>query len=1137
MSLSECLACGFENRPEALFCGACGSRLGRPCPSCGTIAAPGLIFCTSCGARVEEARASEPLAEERKIVSVLFADLVGFTGRAEQLDPEDVRGLLAPYYARLREELERYGGTVEKFIGDAVMALFGAPLAHEDDPERAVRAGFAVRDAIGELNAADPELGLHSRIAVTTGEAVISVRARPHEGEGMAAGDVVNTCSRLQALAPVDGILVDETTYRATEHAIEYREAAPVRPKGKAASILVWEAIAPRARLGVDIAFRGRAPLVGRAHELDVLHDALTRVQRERSPQLVTLVGAPGIGKSRLLFELTAVIDSQPDLVTWRQGRSLPYGEGLSLWALGEMVKSQAGILETDSADDTETKLVRAVATALPDGREADWVLGHLRPLAGLARPSTPGQDGQTEAFAAWRRFFEALAEQRPVVLVFEDVHWADDGLLDFIDHLAEWAIGVPLLVLCTARPELLERRPAWGGGKRNAVTISLSPLTDEETATLLEALASAPPGPTLVARTGGNPLYAEEYARMLEQSGDGEALRLPDTVQGIIAARLDALPGEEKALVQDAAVVGKVFWAGALAALGGGEKAVVEDGLLALDRKEFVRRERRSSVGGEAAYVFRHLLVGDVAYGQIPRARRADKHRLTAEWLESLAADRPEDVAELLAHHYLSALEYSRATGDDVAALEERSRSALRAAGDRAAALNAFAAARRFYGEALELAPEDDPERPRLLFSYGRALFLAEGGGADVLAEAGVELADAGDPNAAAEAEVMLGELLWMRGERDLAFQHFESAQALVAAEPPSRAKTYVLANASRFLANADQFEEAIRAGFAAFQMAEELGFDDLRAHTLITIGVSRTMIGDLGGLVDLERSIAVARASSSPEAARGLLDLASMHAHRGDLAHAFQLYGEARLEAERFGDGRALRWLAGERLFEHYWRGHWDEAQALADEFVAEAEAGAPSLQELDARVVRARIRVARGDEAGALDDSDRALARARAARDPQMLFPALAAGAHAALLAGRADEAAKLADELLQGWQASAERLPSFWLAELAFVLSELPEGAERTRAAVEGATPSLWLEAALAAVSQEWSAAAGAFARIGALPEEAYARLRAAETLRSAGRHAEAEDELAAALEFYRGVRASSYVVRAEELVPS
>jgi class 3 adenylate cyclase len=711
----------------------------------------GLAFCTGCGARLQPAATPAALAEERKVVSVLFADLVGFTGRAESLDPEDVRRLLAPYYARLREELQRFGGTVEKFIGDAVVGLFGAPVTHEDDPERAIRAALGVREAIAELNRADPSLGLHVRIAVTTGETVIDLRAQPEKGEGMAAGDVVNTCARLQSLAPVDGILVDEPTYRATREAIDYRESIPVRPKGKTQTMAVWEAVAPRARLGVDIAFRGRAALVGRRHELDVLIDALARARREHSPQLVTLVGAPGIGKSRLVFELFATIESQPDLVSWRQGRSLPYGEGVSLWALGEMVKAEAGILETDSAEQADVKLASAVAGALSDPDEVAWVLRHLRPLAGLAREATPGGDGQGEAFAAWRRFFEALAERRPVVLVFEDAHWADEGLLDFVDHLVDWATAVPLLVVCTARPELLERRPDWGGGKRNAVTLSLSPLADAEAAALLEALAGESPSPELIASTGGNPLYAEEYARMLAQTGDGGGRTLPDSVQGIIAARLDALPAEEKALLQDAAVVGKVFWPRALAALGALDAGLVEERLRALDRKEFVRRERGSSVASENPYVFRHVLVGDVAYGQIPRARRAEKHRVAAEWLEALAADRSEDVAEMLAHHYVSALEYCRATGGDTAALEKRARVALREAGDRAAALNAFAAAERFYRAALEHSPEEDPERPQLRFRYGRALFHSEGAGADALGEAAAELVDHGDLEAAA--------------------------------------------------------------------------------------------------------------------------------------------------------------------------------------------------------------------------------------------------------------------------------------------------------------------------------------------------------------------------------------------------
>jgi hypothetical protein len=323
------------------------------------------------------------------------------------------------------------------------MALFGAPVAHEDDPERAVRAALAIRDAIGELNEQDPNLELQLRIAVNTGEALIALGARPSEGEGMASGDVVNTAARLQAAAPVNGILVDETTHRATERTIEYREAPPVIAKGKSEAVKVWEALDPRARYGVDIGLRGRVPLVGRQQELDVLLDALSRVRTEGASQLVTLVGVPGIGKSRLVVELSAEVDQEPELIFWRQGRSLPYGEGVTFWALAEIVKAQAGILETDSAEAALEKLRRTVQDVIADRGEADWIESQLRPLVGLEDEAQPGGARQAEAFGAWRRFFEHLAERSPLILVFEDLHWADDGLLDFVDELVEWASGV----------------------------------------------------------------------------------------------------------------------------------------------------------------------------------------------------------------------------------------------------------------------------------------------------------------------------------------------------------------------------------------------------------------------------------------------------------------------------------------------------------------------------------------------------------------------------------------------------------------------------------------------------------------------------------------------------------------------
>ena len=508
------------------------------CSQCGRESPDDASFCAGCGA----ALAARPAArEERKVVTVVFADLVGSTARADGADPEDVRAILAPYHVRLRHELERHGGTVEKFIGDAVVAVFGAPVAHEDDPERAVRAALAIQEAIADLNEADLSLELEVRIGVNTGEALVTLDARPEAGEGMVSGDVINTAARLQSAAPPGGILVGDQTYRATERAIEYAEHAAVVAKGKTAPVTVWLAIGRRAAFGVDLAHARAAPLVGRERELSLLADALERIRTADRPQLVTLVGVPGIGKSRMLHELLALIEEMPELITWRQGRCLPYGEGVSLWALGEIVKAQAGILESDGAEEAVSKLDRAVADLLTDRTEAAWLERQLRPLVGLG-DARAAAEGRGEAFAAWRRFLEALAEARPAVLVFEDLHWADDDLLDFVDDLVDRGEG-PLLVVCTARPELLDRRPTWGGGKLNAVTLALAPLSETDTARLFSALSDRGLMPAeqqaeLLAQAGGIPLFAEEAARMLQSEG---AVKLPDTLHGILAARMTA--------------------------------------------------------------------------------------------------------------------------------------------------------------------------------------------------------------------------------------------------------------------------------------------------------------------------------------------------------------------------------------------------------------------------------------------------------------------------------------------------------------------------------------------------------------------------------------------------------------------
>ena len=743
-------------------------------------------------------------------MTVLFADLVGFTSRAEQMDPEDVRAVLEPYHAHLRSELERYGGTVEKFIGDAAMALFGAPVAHEDDPERAIRAALAIRDWVREQE------DLQLRIAVTTGEALIALGARPSEGEGMASGDVVNTAARLQAAAPVNGILVDETTCRATAQAISYGDHDPVEAKGKAVPIKVREALEARSRMGVDLARRAGGPLVGREKEIDLLRAALTRARQEQAPQLVTLVGVPGIGKTRLVAELFADIENDPDLIYWRQGRCLPYGEGVTYWALSEMVKAQAGILDSDTEEEVEQKLKASIVEVLPAASDAAWVEGHLRPLVGLAEAIPASGDRRAEAYAAWRRFFEALAEQRPLVLVFDDLHWADESLLDFVDHLVDWATGVPLLVVCTARPELLSRRPGWGGGKPNAATISLSPLSSDETARLVHALLERAVLPaevqaTLIERAGGNPLYAEEFARMVGEVGEQSELRLPESVQGIIAARLDALPLEEKLLLQDAAVVGKVFWLGTMERIGDRERSSAEQLLHALERKEFVRRERRSSVGDESQYAFRHILVRDVAYSQIPRSARADKHRGAAAWIEALG--RPDDNAEMLAHHYLSALEFAAAAGEELPGVADRARVALRAAGDRAFALSSFASAAQFYDSALKLWREDDSDRAYVLLGYGRARAELEVEGEEALLEASSAL-EGGDGEAAAEAEIALADLYWRRGQQAESVRHRLRAGSLIEGSELSPTKVHVVGELARFHMLASELESAIRFG-----------------------------------------------------------------------------------------------------------------------------------------------------------------------------------------------------------------------------------------------------------------------------------------------------------------------------------
>jgi class 3 adenylate cyclase/tetratricopeptide (TPR) repeat protein len=1110
-----CTNCGYENPDDGRFCSQCGTPL---VPA----AAP---------------------REERKVVTVLFADLVGFTSRSERLDPEDVRATLTPYFARLREELERRGGTVEKFIGDAVMAVFGAPAAHEDDAERAVRAALAIRDAVAEMNEQDPELDLHVRIGITSGEALVSLEADPLAGEGIAAGDVVNTAARLQSAAPVDGILVGGPTHRATERAIDYRDAEPVAAKGKAEPVDAWEALEARSRFGVDVTRRVDTPLVGREREFALLRDALDRARLQGEAQLVTIVGEPGIGKSRLVHELYEHIESFPELITWRQGRSLPYGEGISYWALGEMVKAEAGILETDPDDAAAEKLTVAVADLLAEPGERAWVERHLRPLLGMAPRRGSGETGVDDAQGAWRRFLESLAERRPTVLVFEDLHWADDGLLDFLDRLIDWTHDVPLLVLCTARPELLVRRPGWGGGKANAATISLVPLSDQETARLLAGLMDRAVLPaelqaTLLARAGGNPLYAEEFARMSAERpvANLAELELPDSVQGIIAARLDGLPAEAKARLQDAAVVGKSFWLGTVAAIGGADAAALEQQLHELERGRFVRRSRRSSVPGETEYAFLHLLVRDVAYGQIPRADRAEKHRRTADWIGSLGGDRLEDRAELLAYHYGAALELTRAAGRDASALETPARLALRAAGDRAYALGAYAAAERAYADAVDLCPPDDPERPALLLRYGRTLSLDRDAGSEELTEARDGFLASDQRDAAAEAELLIGDLAWRRGMGEEAQTHIERAMTLADGLPPTPELAAVKSHLARYFMVAGRHDDAIRIGREALVIARDLDLGELQAFALSSLGTALINRGDTDeGFRDLEAGIAIAEQVNSPwHLTRAQVNLGVSYFLVGHVDAAIPVHERNLEAARRFGIQGAIIWNLAEVAFDYCLAGRWDESLAIHDAEIARIEAGAPHYIETQHRHSRSRIRLGRGDLAGALEDADRAIEVGREAGDPQALLPGLAARARALLAAGRGEEAENVVSEILGSNAVEPSLDWSWWILHAAIVLTTQGRGGDLLALGGER-LPSDWVRAARLWAAEDIAGAANLLREMGAAADEAYARMWLADRLIAAGHRPEAQPALSRALELFRIMGATAWISEAERLL--
>ncbi len=663
------------------------------CRACGQENPEIARFCLACGAALETTDA--PHREERRIVSVVFVDLVGFTSRSERLDPEDVRAILTPYHSTVRDELASFGGVVEKFVGDAVMAVFGAPIAHGDDPERAVRAALAVREAVVALNLERPELELRIRGAVNTGEAVVTLSARPALGEAMVAGDVVNTSSRLQQHAPVGEIVVGEETYRATRDAIDYEPVEAIAAKGKTEPIAAWRAVATASAVGErDLS---STPFVGRTREADVLDATWERVELERRPHLVTVLGPPGVGKSRLAAEFTERIASRGVRVV--RGRCLPYRERSAYGAFAMQVKDLAGIYDSDGVDIAVAKL-RASVTRLVGPEQAETVADHLAILLGFETHSTPDRDS---LFQSVRVFIEAVARDEGTAFVFEDIHWADPVLLDLIELLAARLHDLPILLLTLARPDLLDIRPTWGGGMVAYQTLPLEPLATADAAQLALHLLGAEREAARVAEAAeGNPLFIEQLAAVLSELGPGQADTLPTTVRGLVAARLDALPFEERDVILDASIVGRIFWLGALQRLARDPDRLGE-ALAALERRDLIKREAVSRIEGDAQWSFKHVLIRDVAYALQPRARRRDGHRHIAEFIEESTPEVGEAGAAL-ARHWRGAGELEHAAKHFVAAAEEAERGWAK---EYAVTL---------YKEALEMTPAEDVAQVRFL-------------------------------------------------------------------------------------------------------------------------------------------------------------------------------------------------------------------------------------------------------------------------------------------------------------------------------------------------------------------------------------------------------------------------------------
>jgi len=1160
----RCSSCGQDNEAGRKFCGECGSALVVVCEACGGTNTPGVKFCGECGAPLTGASAPEPRAApaaELKLVSVLFADLVGFTSASESRDAEDTRELLSRYFETAQRLVSLYGGTVEKFIGDAVMAVWGTPAANEDDAERAVRTAL-------DLVAAVPELdhGLAARAGVLTGEAAVSLGA---EGQSMVAGDLVNTASRVQAEAAPGTVLVGETTRRATEAAIAYEPAGERELKGKAEPIALHRALRVTANRGGAQKSAGlEPPFVGRDREMRLVKELFHASAEEGKAQLVSVVGIAGIGKSRLAWEFEKYVDGLAENFWWHRGRCLAYGEGVAYWALAEMVRMRAGIVEEEAPEPALAKLRASVEEHVPDPEEREWLEPRLAHLLGLAERTAPDRE---DLFSAWRLFFERLADQGPAVLVFEDLQWADAGLLDFIEYLLEWSRSHPLFVLALARPELAERRPNFGAGGRNATTLSLEPLSGRAMEQLLDGFVPGLPAELhaqILARAEGVPLYAVETVRMLldrglltregdvyRPTGEIEALDVPETLQALVAARLDGLEAEERRLLQDASVLGKSFTKAGLAALSGRPEQEVEQLLVSLVRKEVlgVQADPRSPERGQ--YSFLQDLLKRVAYETLAKTERKARHLAAAAHLVQAFGSGEQEIVEVIAAHYVDAYQ-AAPDADDAPAIRAKAQEMLARAGERAASLAANEEAEHYFERAAELS--DDPLVEARL--HERAGMTAWASGRADEAQAHFERALAlyeaeGMTHPAARVTARVGEAEWRTGHLDQALERMERAFQVLSDDEPDEDLATLAAELGRLHFFKGEIEVAARRVDTAIEIAESLWLPEILSEALNTQG----LIAGYGGRS--EQALALIK-HSLELALEHDLTRSALRAYNnlGDLLDRRDRYEEA-IELQR--RGLALARKAGYRMNE--WRllgelsyyllrtGNWAEAVELADE-VPEASiiaAIAVSNTRIEITTDRGDLAEARrlvglmSDLEGSADLQDRVgyeALRARVLRCEGRYGEALEASTEALaateLYGGGVSADAKIA--IAEGLE-SALALGRFDAVEaLLGRIDDMPSGrrppslvgqAARYRARL--ATERNEQEG----VEQGFKTAESIFREYGLVFFLAAAELEHGEWLVGQGRAEEAEPLLAEAREIFERLEATPWLARCDELAPS